>query len=163
NSVTRNREIRGICVGIRGTRLAPTAAMRSAHVTRFLLIAALALLARPAAAQVNTADAAERGFQALQRGDADTAATLFRVAPAARIFRVGLGPRPRDPLLLFGAGVAAHLQGRERDASAALTEALHLEPRLTQASALLGEIAHAEGDIDRAIQTYEAALKHAPA
>jgi len=70
--------------------------------------------------------------------------------------------QPRDATLLFGAGVAAHLQGREQDASTALRQALQLEPRLTQASAWLGEIAHTEGDLDLAIKTYETALKYAP-
>src|SRR5438552_1845824 len=127
-------------------RLRISARMLSACMTRLVLIAVLTVLARPAAAQVTSADAAERGFQALQRGDADTAATMLRIALAAR---------PRDPMLLFGAGVAAHLQGREQDASTALKQALQLEPRLTQASALLGEIAHSEGDLERAIDTYE--------
>ncbi len=127
--------------------------MRSACVGRLVLIAVLTVPARPVAAQVNSADAAERGFQALQRGDADTAATMFRIALAAH---------PQDPVLLFGAGAAAHLQGRAQDASAALKQSLRLEPRLTQASALLGAIEHAEGDLEQAIETYEAALKHAP-
>src|SRR5437588_5104084 len=70
--------------------------------------------------------------------------------------------RPRDAVLNLGAGVAAHLQGREQDAVLLLQKAVELEPRLTEAAALLGEIAYHQGDLDFAIKTYEAAVTHAP-
>src|SRR5262245_61525740 len=129
--------------------------MRAARCKWSALIAfvLIATSNRPAVAQVTAADAAERGFQAIQRGDGEAAAAMFRIALAAH---------PRDPSLLFGAGAAAHLQGRDRDASTSLKQALAIEPRLIQASALLGEIAHTEGDLDLAIKTYESALKHMP-
>jgi len=107
-----------------------------------------------AGAQSPLPDTIQAGFTALERGDADAAATVFRGA---------LSEHPRDPILLYGAGVAAHLQGRERDALHLLQQALKVEPRLTPASALLGGIAHREGDLDLAIKTYESALVHAPA
>jgi len=107
-----------------------------------------------ARAQSTPPDAVQAGFSALERGDADAAATVFRSA---------LTQHPRDPVLLFGAGAAAHLQGRERDALQLLQQALAFEPRLTQASALLGAIAHREGELDLAIKAYESALVHAPA
>jgi len=109
--------------------------------------------ASPAAAQSAANDSAQAGFTALQRGDADKAAAIFRDA---------LDAHPEDPALLYGAGAAAHLQGREHDASRLLKAALDAEPRLTPASALLGEIAYHEGDLDVAIKTYETALRYAP-
>jgi len=120
-----------------------------------IVVIAMCSVGLSAGAQSTPPDAAVRaGFTALERGDADTAATAFRGA---------LSQRPRDPVLLYGAGVAAHLQGRERDALHLLQQALESEPRLTQASALLGGIAYGEGDLELAIKTYESALVNAPA
>jgi tetratricopeptide (TPR) repeat protein len=110
-------------------------------------------LAAPVAAQGSADRLAEVGWQAVDRGDADRAASAFREA---------LGLRPRDAGLNMGAGFAAHLQGREEDAVAFLQKALQADPTLTPASTLLGEIAYRSGNIDLAIKTYEAALKHAP-
>jgi tetratricopeptide (TPR) repeat protein len=98
-------------------------------------------------------DAVQAGFTALQQGDADK---------AAQIFRTVLASTPGDPAVLYGAGIAAHLQGREGDALRFLKQALRAEPRLIQASALLGEIAYHQGDLDLAISTYEQALALAP-
>jgi tetratricopeptide (TPR) repeat protein len=112
------------------------------------------LAGSPAAAQSAAADeAAQTGFDALQRGDAEKASAIFKDA---------LVVRPRDPALLYGAGVAAHLLGREHDATRLLGAAIQAEPRLTPASALLGEIAYHEGDLDLAIKTYENALAYVP-
>src|SRR5919198_908239 len=111
------------------------------------------LVALPAAAQSAADEAAQIGFDALQRGDAEKASAIFKDA---------LVVRPRDPALLYGAGVAAHLLGREHDATRLLGAAIQAEPRLTPASALLGEIAYHEGDLDLAIRTYESALAYAP-
>src|SRR5262245_6713517 len=97
---------------------------------------------------------AEAGFQALQSGDADRAAGIFQDA---------LRRTPGDAALHFGAGVAAHLLGREGDAVVSLGKALELQPAFTSAAALLGEIEYRQGDIESAIRVYEAALKHAPA
>src|SRR5262245_11362647 len=101
----------------------------------FLILIIVAAPAR-AIAQSAVSNPVEAGFQAIQKGDADAAASIFRSA---------LTQSPKDPRLLFGAGVAAHLQGRERDAMPLLEQALKVEPRLTQAAALLGEIAYHEG------------------
>jgi hypothetical protein len=65
-------------------------------------------------------------------------------------------------VLLFGASVSAHVQGRASEAKTNLQRALELNPRFTPASLLLGEIIYREGDLDRAIKTYEAALTLAP-
>ena len=95
----------------------------------------------------------DAGFAALQKGDADRAATAFRRALAAQ---------PEHPAALYGAGAAAHLQGRDTDAMSFLKRALQIEPRLTPASALLGAIAHQQGDLTFAIKTYESALALSP-
>jgi tetratricopeptide (TPR) repeat protein len=98
-------------------------------------------------------EALDRGFQALQSGDA---------ARADAIFREGLTRQPRDPQLLLGAGMAASLQGRDQEAISLLKQALQIEPRLLQAAALLGELLYRQGDLDLAIKMYERALPGAP-
>jgi tetratricopeptide (TPR) repeat protein len=124
------------------------------RLTPAAIVALLICAATPARGQSASADPVQAGFAALQQGDTET---------ASRIFRGALEQRPRDPGLLYGAGLAAHMQGRERDALQKLRLALDVEPRMTQASALLGAIAYGEGDLDLAIKTYEKALVHAPA
>jgi tetratricopeptide (TPR) repeat protein len=119
-----------------------------------LFIVSMLVVAQPSRAQSSSSNPLETGFQAIQNGDADTAASVFRTA---------LVRDPRDPRLLFGAGVAAHLQGREQDAMSLLKQALQYDARLTQAAAILGEIAYHEGDLDLAIKTYERVLTYAPA
>jgi tetratricopeptide (TPR) repeat protein len=118
-----------------------------------VVLSLLVLSTASVPAQSTVGQLADAGWQAVQKGDADKAAASFREA---------LTIQPRDAVLNLGAGVAAHLQGREHDASAFLQKAVALEPALTQASALLGEIAYREGELDLAIKTYEAALTHAP-
>jgi tetratricopeptide (TPR) repeat protein len=120
---------------------------------RLLACTAIALVSIPLHAQAPAAMRAEAGWQALQAGDGDKAATVFHEA---------LAKDPRDATLHFGAGIAAHLLGRETDAMQSLKRALQLEPRLIDASSLLGEIERHEGDIDAAIRTYEHALARAP-
>lgn len=104
-------------------------------------------------AQRATAEALDKGFQALQSGD---------TASAASIFREALTRHPRDPQLLFGAGVAAAIQGQENDAIAFLKQALQIEPQLAQAAVFLGELLYRQGDLELAIKTYERALPGAP-
>jgi peptidase MA superfamily protein/tetratricopeptide repeat protein len=104
-------------------------------------------------AQSTVAQLSDAGWRAVEKEDADRAAALFREA---------LTMRPRDAVLNLGAGVAAHLQGRDSDASTFLQKALQFDPTLTHAATLLGEIAYREGNLDLAIKTYEAALAYAP-
>lgn len=113
----------------------------------------LVLSTRSLPAQSAVGQLADAGWQAIQKGDADKAAAAFRDA---------LNVHPRDAVLNLGAGVAAHLQGREKDASIFLQKAVEFDPALTPASALLGEIAYRQGDLDLAIKTYDAALTHSP-
>jgi hypothetical protein len=120
---------------------------------RILLVLALCLTAiTPVNGQSVSPE--EAGVEALQAGDFDRAAAIFAEA---------LRANPRDPILYMGAGVAARMLGREAEARVFLVDALKIDPRFTAASALLGEIAYEQGDVDFAIQTYERALKYAPA
>ncbi len=120
-----------------------------------LILLALALIMAPAhAAHAQGLDESlEAGFAALQKNDADRAATLFRRA---------LAIDSDHPAALYGAGAAAYILGRSTDAIAFLKKALQAEPKLTPASALLGEIAYRQGDLTFAIKTYENALALAP-
>jgi Flp pilus assembly protein TadD len=104
-------------------------------------------------AQTSVAELNDTGWKMLQSGDAGRAARLFGEA---------LAQRPDDPVLLFGASVAAHLQDRSSDAKPKLRRALEVNPRFTPASLLLGEIIYREGDLDQALKIYETALKFAP-
>jgi tetratricopeptide (TPR) repeat protein len=120
-----------------------------------LALAALLItwFATSVTAQPASSEALDKGFQALQSGDA---------ARADAIFREALTGHPRDPQLLFGAGMAASLQGRDQEAISLLKQALQIEPRLLQAAALLGELLYRQGDLDLAIKMYERALPGAP-
>jgi len=123
---------------------------------RGLALVAL-LIVGPAAsarAQVGASEALNKGFQALQSGDAASAGSIFRDA---------LTRHPSDPQLLFGAGVAASLQGQDKEAIGLLKQALQLEPQLLQAAAILGELLYRQGDLDLAIKMYERAMPSAPA
>jgi tetratricopeptide (TPR) repeat protein len=104
-------------------------------------------------AQSGVIELNEAGWKALHDGRGDRSAALFAEA---------LTLRPNDPVLLLGAGAAAHAQGKQRDALTRLQRALVLDPRLTPASRLLGQIAYEEGEVALAIRTYEKALKYAP-
>ena len=112
----------------------------------------LALLATPSLAQ-SVDESLDAGFAALQKGDADRAATAFRRA---------LGVQPEHPAALYGAGAAAHLQGRDTDAISFLKRSLQAEPRLVAAAALLGDISYQQGDLTAAIKYYENALTLQP-
>jgi tetratricopeptide (TPR) repeat protein len=107
----------------------------------------------PLHAQSTAAELNEVGWKMIQQGDSERATSLFAKA---------LVLRPDEPVLLFGAGVAAHLDGRSSEAKAKLQRALEMNPRFTSASLLLGEIVYHEGDVDRAMTIYKAALSFAP-
>lgn len=115
-----------------------------------LLTLWLLLLGAAAPSQDHPARAA---WAALQRGDAAKAAAAFREALAAA---------PDDATLHLGAGVAAHLLGRDDHAVASLARAVRLDPKLVQAAMLLGQIAYARGDLDGAIDAYRRAQLAAP-
>lgn len=109
-------------------------------------------IAVPARAQ-SAAELNETGWTSLEHGDP---------ARAAKAFAGALAQRPNEPVLLFGAAISAELQGQTAEAKPRLLRALEVNPRFTPASLLLGEIIYREGNLDRAITTYETALKYAP-
>lgn len=122
---------------------------------RAVLAAVCVAVFTPAAsvAQTGVRELNDAGWTLIERGDPGAAAKIFAEALAAQ---------PDHPVLLLGAGVAAHMQGRTDAARPALTRALALEPRLTTASIILGELAHVDGDLAQAVAIYEKALAFAP-
>jgi len=113
----------------------------------------IALWAGPVQSQSRVTELNDAGWKALGDGYPSRAASLFADA---------LMLKPDEPVLLMGAGAAAHAQGNQKAAMAFLQHALTVKPGLTPASTLLGQIAFDEGDVELAIRTYEAALKYAP-
>ena len=131
--------------------LAVLAAMLRVRATACLFVMAMGVASVDGQSRVNELN--DAGWKALRDGYQDRAASLFAEA---------LTLRPDDPVLLTGAGAAAHAQGKQKEAMASLQKALDVMPGLTPASLLLGQIAYDEGEVDRAIRTYEEALTHAP-
>jgi tetratricopeptide (TPR) repeat protein len=111
------------------------------------------LLAAPGEQARSAVDLSRSGWNAIRAG---------RIAEAAEAFTEALRVDPRNPRLLLGAGVSAHLLGREQEARLHLGAALDLQPGLTDASLLLGELLYRAADLDGAIRVYEQALVHAP-
>ncbi len=106
-----------------------------------------------AAQQRSAAQLSKAGWDALNAGRIQDAATAFDEALRA-------GPQTSSTLL--GAGVAARLQGRTDDVRRLLVDALKIEPSLTAASLLLGSVLYQSGDLDGAIDTYQRALAFRP-
>ena len=125
--------------------------MRATRAATVLCLMALSVGSAHGQSRVNELN--DAGWKALRDGYENRAAGLFADA---------LALRPDDPVLLMGAGAAAHAQGKQKDAMTRLRQALTVKPDLTPASVLLGQIAFDEGDVDLAIRTYENALKYAP-
>jgi tetratricopeptide (TPR) repeat protein len=125
--------------------------MRAPRAAIVLCLMALSVGSAHGQSRVNELN--DAGWKALRDGYGNRAAGLFADA---------LALRPDDPVLLMGAGAAAHAQGKQKDAMTRLRQALTAKPDLTPASVLLGQIAFDEGDVDLAIRTYESALKYAP-
>jgi tetratricopeptide (TPR) repeat protein len=106
-----------------------------------------------AAPQVSAPDPSRTGWEAIQRGDGEKAASAFRTQLAAT---------PSDARALTGAGIAAHLNGRDDQALSYLKKALQSDPDNVYASYVLGQIAYAQGDLDLAIKSYERVVKLSP-
>jgi tetratricopeptide (TPR) repeat protein len=91
---------------------------------------------------------APEAWAALERHDADEAATLFRQE---------LQQRPRDPVLHFGAASAAYALGQRGSALSSLKKAVELDPEFAEALAVLGQVAYESGDASLAIRSIEKA------
>lgn len=96
---------------------------------------------------------ARDGWEAIQRGDAEKAASAFRQV---------LTLNPRDAQALAGAGMAAHMLGRDDQAMSSLKRALEIKPDYAYAAYLLAEVAYAQGDLDLAIKSLEKVIALAP-
>ena len=118
-----------------------------------LLISVALAVAMCAGPQRSPAQLAKAGWDALSAGQLRDAAAAFD--EAAKL-------APQQALPLLGAGVTAHLQGRDDAARRYLIDALSIEPALTAASLLLGTVLYEAGDIDGAIDVYQQALTRAP-
>lgn len=119
------------------------AAIRFRRLSAIAIVACLACPLSPAAAQ----PPAQLAWEALDGG---------RLRDAARRFDDLVYRTPRDPMVHLGAGIAAHRLGQTDRARAALEEALRLAPDLSPAAILLGDILAREGELQRAIELYEA-------
>jgi tetratricopeptide (TPR) repeat protein len=118
------------------------------------LILVCLVLGTPAVAQrLTPAQHARAGWNALNSGKPDEAAAAFHEA---------LRSEPREPSLLLGAGLAAHLLGRSDEARRYLVDALRYDPAFTPASLLLGELLYRATDLDGAILIYQQALTYQP-
>jgi tetratricopeptide (TPR) repeat protein len=91
---------------------------------------------------------APEAWAALERHDADHAASLFRQE---------LQQRPRDPVLHFGAASAAYALGQTGPALSSLKKAVELDPQFAEALTMLGQVAYESGDSDLAIRSVERA------
>jgi tetratricopeptide (TPR) repeat protein len=118
-----------------------------------LALAVLVVTTSVAAQQPAPPVQARTGWDALNAG---------RPRDAAAAFDDALRRAPREPVLLLGAGLAAHLLGDSDMARRYLLDALKYDPALTPASVLLGEILYRSDDLDGAIQVYELAAAQAP-
>ena len=104
-------------------------------------------------AQALPADPARAGWEAIQRGDGEKAASAFRLR---------LADHPDDVRTLTGAALAAHMIGRDDQALSYARHAVQIEPGNAYAHYVLGQLAYAQGDIDLAIKSYEQVIKIAP-
>lgn len=117
------------------------------------MVTSVLLLLLAGAPQEIQQDPARAGWEAIQRGDGEKAASAFRQV---------LSANPGDVRALTGAGIAAHLLGEEDRAISSLKKALQGEPDNVQALYMLGGIAYGQGDLDLAVKSYERIVKIAP-
>src|SRR4026208_669591 len=106
----------------------------------------------PAAAFAQDLPAPE-GWAALERGEAEKAAAIFREE---------LDRRPGNAALNYGAGYAAFTLGRTDAAISYLKHAIESNPRFVQAMVLLAQIAYQAADLDLAVSTLEKAAAIVP-
>ncbi len=123
------------------------------RIFRVVVVLCLACAPLTLAQRQSPAPLARAGWDALDAG---------RVPEALAAFEAALRLDPQQPPVLLGAGLAAHLRGREDEARRFLVDALKLNPGLTEASLVLGAVLYQSGDIDGAIDAYQQALAHTP-
>jgi tetratricopeptide (TPR) repeat protein len=126
--------------------------MQIASARLLLWAGLLAVLAIPSITSAQTPPAPE-GWAALERGDASTAAAIFRDA---------LDRSPDHPILLYGSARASLELGRTEAAISALKRAVQREPKFLQAQVLLAQVAYTAADLDLAVKTLEQAVSLAP-
>lgn len=138
----------------------PTASSLTRTMAALAVAAAMCLLAggREADAQsvavlTPPSGVAREAWLALEQGRARDAADGFERAIAAG---------GNDAMLHVGAALAARQLGQLTRARESLVRALQIDPALTPASLVLGTLRYEAGDLDGAIQAYEAALVRAP-
>src|SRR5262245_42994849 len=117
------------------------------------MLACLLTVFLAAAPQVLPPNPARDGWEALQRGDGEKAAAAFRTL---------LASNPNDARTLMGAGLAAHLIGRDDQALSYLKRSVQADPDNVEASYYLAQAAYAQGDLNLAIKSYERVLKLQP-
>ena len=120
-------------------------------------VAVVCLLVSPAVAMAGEPQReglpAPAAWEALEKGDATKAASLFREA---------LDRSPENAALHFGAGYAAHLLGRRDAALSSLRRAVQIDPKFASALYLLAQVAYANADLDLAITSLEKAVAIKP-
>lgn len=120
-------------------------------------VLAMALLILPAHVVVARGQPPElpapEAWAALDRGDAEKAAALFR----EELERI-----PGNAFLHYGAGYAAFTLGRTDAAISSLKRAIECNPRLVQAMVLLSQVAYQAADLDLAVRTLEKAAAITP-
>lgn len=96
---------------------------------------------------------APEAWAALERGDADKAAAMFREE---------LERSPGNAMLHYGAGYAAFAQGRSDAAISSLKHAIECNARFVAAMVLLSQVAYQSADLDLAVSTLEKATAIVP-
>jgi tetratricopeptide (TPR) repeat protein len=119
-----------------------------------LALALLILIAQPTPLRAQQAELpAPEAWAALERGDADKAAAIFREE---------LERSPSNAALHYGAGYAAFALGRTDAAISALKHAIECNPRFVAAMVLLSQVAYQAADLDLAVSTLEKAAAIVP-
>jgi hypothetical protein len=131
--------------------VAPRGGMRDWRVT--LLAILLTSVSAYAAAAPQQELPAPAAWEALDRGDAEKAAAIFREE---------LERSPSNAMLHYGAGYAAVALGRTDAAISSLKHAIECNPRLVPAMVLLSQVAYQAADLDLAVSTLEKAAAVAP-
>jgi tetratricopeptide (TPR) repeat protein len=132
--------------------IAPRAWMRLHAWRAAVLLTVLVVSPAPGIAAQEPLPAPE-AWEALERGNAEKAASIFREE---------LERSPSNAMLNYGAGYAAFALGRTDAAISFLKHAIEFNPRLVQAMVLLSQVAYQAADLDLAVATLEKAAALVP-